>query len=152
VTDVIDRDILSCLESDGRLSFKDLSERVGLSANAVAERVRRLLQRGVICRFATEVDLKQLGLPLRALVEVKLESTTTAQQLQALAGRIPGVLRALVTTGRYDVVLEVAATDQEDLQRIIEALRVGGQVRDTYTRVIAGERRFALNLSDSSRG
>jgi Lrp/AsnC family transcriptional regulator, leucine-responsive regulatory protein len=150
VVDRIDRDILNSLESDGRLSFKDLSERVGLSANAVAERVRRLVERGVISRFATEVDLKELGLPLRALVEVKLESTTTAQQLLALAGGISGVLRALVTTGRYDIVLEVAATDQEDLQRIIEALRVGGHVRDTYTRVIASERRFALTSATHS--
>lgn len=142
--DRIDRDILSLLESDARLSFKDLAEQVGLSANAVAERVRRLVQRGVIHRFATEIDLKHAGLPLRALIEVKLESTTTAQDLQALAGRISGVLRALITTGRYDVVLEVAASDQEDLQRIIEALRAGGSVRDTYTRVVAGERRFTF--------
>ena len=144
MADRIDCDILSALESDARLSFKDLAERVSLSANAVAERVRRLVERGVIRRFTMEVDLKRLGLPVRALIEVKLESTTTAQHLQTLAGRIPGVLRALITTGRYDVVFEVAAADQEDLQRIIEALRVGGLVRDTYTRVIAGERSFTL--------
>jgi Lrp/AsnC family transcriptional regulator, leucine-responsive regulatory protein len=144
VIDRIDRDILNLLEGDARLSFKDLSDRVGLSANAVAERVRRLVQRRVIRRFSTEIELKHVGLPLRALVEVKLESTTTAQHLQTVAERIPGVLRALITTGRYDVVLEVAATDQEDLQRIIESLRAGGFVRDTYTRVIAGERRFEL--------
>lgn len=46
--DAIDRDILSVLQSDGRISFRDLSERVGLSANAVADRMRRLAKDGVI--------------------------------------------------------------------------------------------------------
>lgn len=142
--DPIDRDILGALELDARISFKDLAERVGLSANAVAERVRKLHDRGVIAGFKADVDPAAFGLTLRALVEVKLEASTTAARFEQLAARTAGVVRALVTTGKYDLLLEVVARDQADLQRIIEELRAGGLTRDTYSRVIASDHRFPL--------
>jgi Lrp/AsnC family transcriptional regulator, leucine-responsive regulatory protein len=144
VTDQIDRDILSLLERDARVSFKELAEKVGLSANAVAERVRKLHGQGAIQGFTAVVDPVAVGLPLRALIEVKMESSTTAAQFEARAAATPGVVRALVTTGKYDWVLEVVARDQADLQRVIEALRVGGLTRDTYSRVVASDRRFPI--------
>ncbi len=144
MTDQIDRDILTLLERDARVSFKELAESVGLSANAVAERVRKLRGQGVIQGFTAEIDPSAFGLTLRALIEVKMESSTTAVQFEARAAATPGVVRALVTTGNYDWVLEVVARDQADLQRIVEALRVGGLTRDTYSRVVASDRRFPL--------
>lgn len=142
--DPIDRDILGALELNARISFKDLAERVGLSANAVGERVRKLHDQGVIAGFKADVDPAAFGLTLRALVEVKLEASTTAARFEQLAARTAGVVRALVTTGKYDLLLEVAARDQADLQRIIEELRAGGLTRDTYSRVIASDHRFPL--------
>ncbi len=142
--DAIDRDILVALETNGRISFRDLAERVGLSANAVADRTRKLIESGVIRGYRAEIDPAAFGLTLRALIEVKMESGTTAAAFEARAQSVPGVLRAMVTTGRYDWVLEVVAKDQLDLQRIIEALRTGGLVRDTYSRIIASDRRFAM--------
>jgi Lrp/AsnC family leucine-responsive transcriptional regulator len=147
VIDPIDRDILRALEQDARLSFKALAERVGLSANAVAERVRKLQDQGVIAGFKAEVDPGAFGLALRALIEVKLEGSTTTARFEQLASRTAGVVRALVTTGKYDLLLEVIARDQADLQRIIEELRAGGLTRDTYSRVIASDRRFPLTRS-----
>jgi Lrp/AsnC family transcriptional regulator, leucine-responsive regulatory protein len=144
VIDPIDRDILGALELDARISFKDLAARVGLSANAVAERVRKLHDQGVIAGFKADVDPAAFGLTLRALVEVKLEASTTAARFEQLAARTAGVVRALVTTGKYDLLLEVVARDQADLQRIIEELRAGGLTRDTYSRVIASDHRFPL--------
>lgn len=149
VIDSIDRDILSILERDARASFKDLAERVGLSANAVSERVRKLQDQGVIAAFKAEVDPSAFGLTLRAFIEVKLEGSTTASRFEALAARTAGVVRALVTTGKYDLLLEVIARDQTDLQRIIEDLRAGGLTRDTYSRVVATDRRFPLTPSSA---
>ena len=144
VIDAIDRDILGALERDARLSYKDISERVGLSANAVAERVRKLEESGAIRQFRAEIDPAALGLALRALIEVKLESTTTAAQLEARAASTPEIVRIMITTGRYDAVLEVSVRDQQDLQRIIEALRADGFARDTYSRIITTDQRFDI--------
>ncbi len=98
----------------------------------------------MIAGFKAEVDAGAFGLNLRALIEVKLEAATTAARFEALAAQTPGVVRALTTTGKYDLLLEVIARDQADLQRIIEELRAGGLTRDTYSRVIASDRHFPL--------
>lgn len=148
--DAVDRAILRALLDDARLTFRELSERVGLSANAVAERVRKLQESGVIRGFKTELNPAALGFTLHGIIDVKMESATTAARFEAHAAAVHGVVRALVTTGRYDWLLEVVAHDQRDLQRIIEDVRAGGLTRETESRIIATDRAFPLLASSES--
>ena len=67
----IDRQILTLLARDGRMSFTDLGKATGLSTSAVHQRVRRLEQRGVIKGYTIVVDHDALGLPLTALISIK---------------------------------------------------------------------------------
>ena len=60
----IDRAIVGALTVDGRLSYTDLAERVGLSVSAVHQRVRRLEQRGVISGYTAKVSYEAMELPL----------------------------------------------------------------------------------------
>jgi len=142
--DQIDCDILRTLQSNARATFRELSDRVGLSANAVAERIRKLEEHGVIRGYRADIDPAAFDLTIRAFIEVKMESTTPASVFEARAAATEGIIRAVVTTGRYDWVLEVIARDQLDLQRIIEELRADGLTRDTYSRIIARDRTFPL--------
>ncbi|ATE58117.1 AsnC family transcriptional regulator [Actinosynnema pretiosum] len=66
----IDRAILRELSTDGRCSFTDLAERVGLSVSAVHQRVRRLEQRGVVKGYAARLDGDEVGLPLTAFISL----------------------------------------------------------------------------------
>lgn len=68
--EAIDRSIARELSADGRCSFTDLAERVGLSVSAVHQRVRRLEQRGVIQGYAARLDAEAVGLPLTALISL----------------------------------------------------------------------------------
>jgi len=63
----LDQLIVQSLCGDGRMSYTDLAERVGLSVSAVHQRVRRLEQRGVIRGYTARVDADALGLSLTAL-------------------------------------------------------------------------------------
>jgi Lrp/AsnC family leucine-responsive transcriptional regulator len=74
--DDIDRKILRALSEEGRLSFRDLSQRVYLSPNATAERVRQLQSRGIIRRFHASLNPALLGLGLEAYIDVKLQAGT----------------------------------------------------------------------------
>ena len=67
----IDRAIVAALTADGRLSYTDLAERVGLSVSAVHQRVRRLEQRGVIAGYTARVSYEALELPLTAFVAIR---------------------------------------------------------------------------------
>ena len=67
----IDRAIVAALTGDGRMSYTDLAERVGLSVSAAHQRVRRLEQRGVIRGYAARVDYEAIVLPLTALIAIR---------------------------------------------------------------------------------
>jgi len=69
--DKTDRLLLKLLAQDARLSIKSLSEKVGLSAPATAERVRRLEENEIIEGFSIAINLDALGYPLMAIVRVK---------------------------------------------------------------------------------
>ena len=78
--DKIDRQIVELLKNSARLSFRELGERVFLSANTVADRVRRLTQDKVLLGFHAEVNLAALDLPLQALIDIKLQHATSAEK------------------------------------------------------------------------
>src|SRR6187551_485593 len=67
----LDRLIVTALCQDGRMSYTDLAERVGLSVSAVHQRVRRLENRKVIRGYTATVDPQALGLPLTAFISIK---------------------------------------------------------------------------------
>jgi Lrp/AsnC family leucine-responsive transcriptional regulator len=148
--DEVDRDILSELTGDGRLSFTDLAARVRLSANAVADRVRRLERVGVIRRYAAELDRRVLGMGLEAYIDVKLRADTPAERFESAVERIPGIVQMILTTGSSDYTLRVACRDQADLVRLIEALRAAIPIAETYSRLILRERNLPLTREGRS--
>ena len=57
---------------DARISWQTLGDRVHLSPNAVAERVRRLMRRGIIRRFTVDIDQRALGRDLMAVIDARI--------------------------------------------------------------------------------
>ncbi len=134
--DKIDLRILKLLQHDARMSYKDLGEKVNLSANTVAERIRHLISKRIIENFTAEIDLGALGLRVEALIDVKLASGTSAKQFEKAIQTIPGILEATLLTGKSDYMLRVACTDQLDLVRLIESLRERAGVQETQSHLI----------------
>ncbi|HEY0396395.1 MAG TPA: Lrp/AsnC family transcriptional regulator [Candidatus Elarobacter sp.] len=136
--DGIDRAILARLRDDARISFRDLGEAVGLSANAVAERVRRLVGSGTIKRFRTEIDPDAAGTRLSAFVDLRLAPGVTADGFEAALRTVHGVASAVLTSGSFDYTLRVGVRDQAALVQLVERLRAGGAA-ETHTRIILRE-------------
>ncbi|MGH6889205.1 MAG: Lrp/AsnC family transcriptional regulator [Rhizomicrobium sp.] len=134
--DRIDRAIVRELRRDARVSFRELGERVNLSPNAVAERVRTLVSNGVIRGFHADVDPASFGFHMSAYVDVKTGADSGPEDLRKLLSKIPEVRRAVWTTGQFDFTLEVSCKDQADLVQIIEFLRTHAGIRETCTRLI----------------
>ena len=137
--DKIDREILGLLARDGRLSFRELAESVHLSANAVAERYRRLRDNGTIVSVRAQIDPAALGRNLEAQIEVKLEAGTTALAFETSLRHIPQIVAATLMTGSFDYAIRVACTDRKELMEVTETLRRQGGVRETYTRLVLRE-------------
>jgi len=137
--DDIDHKIICALVADARLSFRDLGERIHLSPNATAERVRRLQEIKVISGFHAKVDRARLGAPLDACIEIRLRPETGASSFEMWAVKISGIMTFAVVTGEFDCRVRVACKDQADLMRLVEELRSGGAIQGTNTTVICRE-------------
>jgi Lrp/AsnC family transcriptional regulator, leucine-responsive regulatory protein len=134
--DDVDRAILGELVRNGRVSYRDLGAAVGLSANAAADRVRRLRREGVITGFTATVDPARAGRRLLALVDVRLADAGGNDAFEAEVTRLEAVTDALHVTGRFDYQLRVACRDTAELDRLLRHLKRGGGVSETETRVV----------------
>jgi Lrp/AsnC family leucine-responsive transcriptional regulator len=130
--DNTDHKILTILKQDARIPWQMLGERVGLSANAAADRVRRLLRRGIVTRFTTVVDQRKLGRSLSAIIDARI--TTTSKFDEALRRRNDVVWAAHVT-GVPDVKILVACEGTEGLDEFLQWLQKQGAA-DTRTDVV----------------
>ncbi len=137
--DDIDRKIIRALVADARLSFRDLGERIHLSPNATAERVRRLQEIKVISGFHAKVDRARLGAPLDAYIDIRLRPETSVGSFERWAVKISGVMTFAIVTGEFDCRVRVACRDQADLMRLVEELRSGAAIQGTSTTVICRE-------------
>ncbi len=125
--DSTDWRILEELQRDGRLSFNQLARRVNLSAPAVAERVRRLEERGVIAGYQARVDPAQAGLPLTAFVQMRctpgrcLLKTTSADDL-------PEVVEIHKLSGNSCTMLKVRVASMLHLEGLFERIGEHGEI------------------------
>jgi Lrp/AsnC family leucine-responsive transcriptional regulator len=123
--DDLGRRLLSELQANARLSYAELGRRVGLTAPAVAERMRRLEESGVITGYRTEIDPSKLGYPITAFVRVSINGDST--RLARFARELPEVLECHRVTGADCIVLKVVAASMDHLETMIDRLVPYGQ-------------------------
>jgi Lrp/AsnC family transcriptional regulator, regulator for asnA, asnC and gidA len=131
VLDDIDKAIIRELQLDGRTPYAKLGPAVGLSQAAVRQRVQRLIENGVM-QVVAVTDPLMLGFKLEALIGVEVEG-----DLRVVASKlaeVDNVDYVVVTTGRFDLVVEVVCRDHEELLHIInDVIRAVPGVRATET-------------------
>lgn len=133
--DDADREILTELVRNGRASYTRLGELAGLSPHAVAPRVRRLVDAGIISGFTATVDYGAVGRGLDALVDIRLLSTTSPEEFEEAVASLPSALELSFLTGRFDYMLRAACRDADDLDHTVRALRRAGAAV-TETRIM----------------
>ena len=137
--DDVDRTLIALLRDDGRLSVNELAARAHISRANAYQRIARLRDRGVIRRFTIDVDHRQLGDAITALVLVDIEQHAWRELADRLA-HLPGVDYGGFTTGTADVVLLVRAPDMEHLRDVVlEQLQSMPEVRSTQTSFVLQE-------------
>lgn len=140
--DTTDRKILAELTRDGRLTNAALAARVGVAESTCIQRVRALRAAAVIKGFHAELDLAQLGLPLQAVVKVRLGSHNrdhVASFRQTVMG-VPGALRILHVAGEDDYLVHVAVESADALRDLVlEHINVHPAVRHTETQLVFEE-------------
>ena len=143
MVDAKDLDIVMALQDDARATYADVGKRVGLSASAVHDRVRKLERAGVIRGYRADVDPETVGLGITALVAVTPFDPGQADDLPERVAGFPEVQDCYSVAGEANYILKVRTRSTSDLEDLIRRLRekVGVATRTTIALSIPFENR-----------
>jgi Lrp/AsnC family leucine-responsive transcriptional regulator len=132
--DATDRSILRTLMQDGRATWADLAVELGLTAPAIAQRVRRLQERGIIRHFAA-VAAPELLAPVSAFVRLAAVDPSFRDAIREL----DWVQECHQTTGDYDYLLKVRCQSLAHLGDLVSTVlpRLSGGGRISSTVILA---------------
>ena len=128
--DDIDREIIKCLQTDGRMAYSTLGRLIGLSDAATRQRVRRLTVQGVIDIVAV-TDPVKIGLGYQALLGVTVSDD--ARRLAGEIGAMDDAVYIVLTAGRYDLIVELVCTDGDTFVSHVNTIRTMDGVMSVET-------------------
>jgi DNA-binding Lrp family transcriptional regulator len=119
--DRTDSEILAALQKNARLSNKELAAQIGLAPSSCLERVRGLVDAGVLRGYHAEVDPAALGIGLEAMVGIRIakHSRELIEQFRRHVATLPEVVANYHVTGGNDFLVHVAVCDTEHLRTLV---------------------------------
>ncbi len=133
----VDRALLAALARDGRASYTDLAERVGLSVSAVHQRVRRLEQRGLITGYHAKLDARSLGLGLTAFVAITPTNAASPDEAPSLLAHLPEIEACHSVAGVESYILKVRVASPDALEGLLQDIRAAANVTTRTTVVLS---------------
>ena len=137
--DPVDERILRLLVRNARATWREVGDEVGLSANAVAQRVRRLEADGWVRGYTALLDPVLDGQAAAALVLLRVATDVDAPRLEEGMTALPAVTEVLDLSGPWDYQVRVRFSGQSELYDVVNALRVLPGVVGMETRTVLRE-------------
>lgn len=125
--DAVNRQILGLLQEDARLSYSEIGRRVGLTAPAVAERVRRMEEAGIISGYHAAVDPAALGYPVTVYIHVTANDGR-CDAIRDYATDQPSVTECYCITGGNDILIKGSFESVQALEALVRVLTRYGSV------------------------
>lgn len=134
--DAIDVRLVSLLQASGRVSQNELAHAVGLSAPAVAERIRKLEDRGVIRQYTAIVDPRTIGMDVTAFVSVVISGSRYYNGFTQKVESEPEILECHSVTGAGSHLLKIRTSSTATLERLLSDIQAWPGVQSTTTSVV----------------
>ena len=147
--DKIDRKILRILQAEGRISFTELGERVGLSTTPCTERVRRLEREAVITGYHAHLDPAAVKASLLVFVEISLayKSGDIFEEFRRAALKLPNVLECHLVSGDFDYLLKARISEMASYRKLLgSTLLTLPHVRESKSYIVMEEVKETLSL------
>ena len=147
--DKIDRNLLRILQEEGRLSFTELGERVGLSTTPCTERVRRLERDGVITGYHARVNPNSVKASLLVFVEISLayKSGDIFEEFRRAALKLPNVLECHLVSGDFDYLIKARISEMASYRKLLgSTLLTMPNVRESKSYIVMEEVKETLSL------
>lgn len=126
--DSINWKILNCLQNNARNSNRSIANIVGISSPAVAERIRKMEDLGVIQGYHAKISHIETGHQLKAIITLRAFMGRLKPFLQKVSD-FKEVINCYRITGNENIVMEVVLNDQKHLERFIDQLITYGETR-----------------------
>ena len=133
----IDRQIVVALATDGRISYTDLAEQVGLSVSAVHQRVRRLEQRGVIKGYGARLDHDALDSSLTAFIAIRPIDASAPDDAPERLANLAEIESCYSVAGDDFYLLLVRVATPAALERLLQDIRTAANVTTRTTVVLS---------------
>ncbi len=121
--DDLDRQIISRLNEDGRMPYSRIAQDCAVATTTIHQRVKRLVDSGVIKGTRVRVDWETVGLPVTAQVSVEAPNTKALASVAEDLSAIPFIQNCFAVTGEFDLLMTVRARSSEHLGEILEEIR-----------------------------
>jgi len=143
--DNLDKMILKLLQKDARLSFAEIGRTLDIAETTVRFRVNRLVESGVITRFAALLDPEKVGLTVGGAILFKIDPLHLEEACKELAS-FEETQYLFRSTGEYDVVSMIFARDMEHLNDLVKRAKMIVGVKDARLSVTTKMLKFAPTI------
>lgn len=116
--DDLDMKILAELVKDASISVPRMSKKINVNSSVVYSRIKRLAKRGLIKKFTIVVNEEALGFNVKAIIGLSMDSKLRDNVLAELF-KVPEVREIAEVTGRFDVLVTIAARALDEMHRLI---------------------------------
>ncbi|MPL90539.1 hypothetical protein SDC9_36591 [bioreactor metagenome] len=131
--DETDRKIAVLLSDDARASLAQIGAVVGLSTSAVNDRLRRLIERGVIRRMSADIAPEAVGLPVTGFIWVALAPAAEEGAFRAAMAQLPRVTACHHVTGPWSYLVQIRAASLDAVEDFLTELKSGGWIARSET-------------------
>lgn len=123
--DQTDLKIIGILQHDGRISMKELGKEVSLSPPAVAERVKRLEDKGVIERYKAVINNNQVGKPISVLINASIKPENQEEFLE-FAQSSEEIVECHHVTGPHSMIMKAYLREMTHLEELVGKIQFYG--------------------------
>ena len=134
--DQIDQKILNMLQVDGRSSASFIAQKVSMSIPAVTDRIKKLIDSGIIIGFTTQLDYAKFGLDVSAFITLISESSSHYGDVVREANKTPEIIQCFTTTGNGSHVLLAITSNMHTLEKLLRNIQGWPGVKRTETQMI----------------
>lgn len=136
--DETDKKILALLQTDAKMSIKEIAEQVNMTKTPIYDRIRRLEEQGIIEKYVALVDRKKVngGMLVFCSVSLEVQKLPEIEAFKNEIMQIPEVMECYLMGGANDFLLKVIVKDLDAYHQFssgkLAALKNVSQIKSTF--------------------
>jgi len=133
--DDLDIRILNILEENGRLSYRNIAKRIGVSVSTIMNHVNALEKSGLIKQYSAKIDYEKIGYDVTAIIDMRISKGKLFEVEKKIAVH-PNVFGVYDTTGSFDATILVRFRKRSDLDKFLKSIQLYEFVERTETKLV----------------